>query len=148
MYVCWRRLSFGDSVGACSPELNLATSAKIRDSVGNRADIHHSAASSSEVFQGLYRTNACPEYFDSFWPSPVLAAGKREWGNDCSYSQAPDLPLCTSQTRLAVMQWCMVSDRQQGCLAHAHPLQPPWPSSRPNFHPPKWWIKPQPAMLS
>lgn len=37
-------------------------------------------------------------------------------GNDCSHCRARDLPLCTSQTRLAVMQWCMVSDGQQGCL--------------------------------
>lgn len=29
---------------------------------------------------------------------------------------------CASQTRLAVMQWCMVSDRQQGCLAHPAPV--------------------------
>lgn len=109
---------FGGSVGACSPELNPA---KIRE---NRADIHSSAASSSEVFPGLYRTNACPECFDSFWPSSV-GCWEQGAGNDCSYSPTLDLPLCTSQTRLAVMQWCMVSDRQQGCLAHARPLRPP-----------------------
>lgn len=63
MHVCWRRLSFGVSVRACSLELNPTKTARIRDSVGNRADIHRPAASNSEVFQGLYRTNACPWVF-------------------------------------------------------------------------------------
>lgn len=139
MYVCWSRLSFGDSVRARFLKLNLAKNTKIRVSVKrNRGLINCSAASSGEIFKGLYRTNACPECFDSPTPSPLywLLGG----GNDCSYSRAPDLPLCTSQTRLPVMQWCMVSDRQQSRLAHACPFQPPWPSSRPSFHPPMWWI--------
>lgn len=156
MHVCWGRLSFGVSVRACSQELNPTKSARIGDSVGNRADIHCSAASSSEVFQGLYGTNACPECFDSFWPSSVSTAGRGGVGNDCSYSRARDLPLCTSQTRLAVMQWCMVSDRQQGCLTHARPsIAPPTHQANtppavlsPQLPPPKVMDQPQPAMLS
>lgn len=43
---------------------------------GNRADIHHPAASNSEVFQDPYRTNACPECLTPFG-LPLFAAGRR-----------------------------------------------------------------------
>lgn len=147
MRVCRRRLSFWVSVRACSLELSPTKTTGIRDSEGNRADIHCPAASSSEVFQGLYRTNACPEYFDSFWPFSV-GFWEEEWGNDCSYSWVLDLPLCTSQTRLAVMQQCMVSDRQQGCLDHARTSSTPLAVLSPQLPPPKVMDQPQSMMLS
>lgn len=134
MHVCCRRLSLGVSVRACSLEFNPTETARIRDSVGNRADIHCPAASSSEVFQGLYRTNACPEYFDSFWPSSV-SCFEEEWGNDCSYSWVRDLPLCKPDKAggHAVVhgEW-----QATGLPRPGSPIQPPWPSSHPNVHPP------------
>lgn len=148
MYVCWRRLSFGDSVRACSPELNPAKSAKIRDSLGNRADIHHWAASSSEVFQGLYRTNACPECFDSFWPSSVLAAGKREWGMT-AHTVEPQTSHCAQARqgwRSCSGAWWVTGNRAASPTLTL--LHPPPAFLSPRLPPPKVMDQPQPVMLS
>lgn len=91
------------------------------------------AVRSSRVYTGLMPVQSV---LTSFGLPPRWLLGRRERGIT-AHSRAPDLPLCISQTRLAVMQRCMVSDRQQGCLARARPTPAPWPSSHPNFHPPK-----------
>ena len=145
MHVCWGRLSFGVSVRACSQELNPTKSARIGDSVGNRADIHCSTASSSEVFQGLYGTNACPECFDSFWPSSVSTAGRGGSGEWLLIQSSPRPPIVHKPDKVgghAVVhgEWQATGPPHPRSPIHTPPPTPPWPSSHPNFHPPKWWI--------
>lgn len=92
------------------------------------AHIHCSLASSREIFQGLYSVvlMLVQGVLTPFGLS-VFAAVRRKLVNGCSCGPLPDLPLCTSQTGLAVMQRCTVSDRQQGCFSNAYP--PPLPQS-------------------
>lgn len=146
MYVCWRRLSFGDSVGACSPESNPA---KIRDSVENRADIHHSATSSSEVFQGLYRTNACPECFDSFWPSPLLLGCWEERSGEWLLIQSsPRPPIVHRPDKFG--GHAVVHGEWQATGLPRPRSPPPTPPGRPltPASTPKVMDQPQSAMLS
>lgn len=150
MYVCWSRLSFGDSVRARFQKLNLAKNTKIRVSVKrNRGLINCSAASSSEVFKGLYRTNACPECFDSFWlPHPltsVLAAGRGEW---LLIQSSPRPPIVHKPDKVA--GHAVVHGEWQATEPPRPRLPLPAPPAvlSPQLPPPNVMDNPQPAMLS
>ena len=153
MHVCWGRLSFGVSVRACSQELNPTKSARIGDSVGNRADIHCSTASSSEVFQGLYGTNACPECFDSFWPSSVSTAGRGGERGMTAHTVEPETSHCAQARqgwRSCSGAWWVTGNRAASpTLAHPYsPPNTPLAVLSPQLPPPKVMDQPQPAMLS